>query len=118
MTVAGDWPPAADDAMQSGVMNALADNEREILAVCRQNECLAREIGVWLEPAIASCQRERERLIAKVGRMDEHRSRTAVLERQLMEARHEMAAMQGSRSWKVTAPARHLTIWLRRLLAR
>ena len=118
MTVAGDWPPAADAAMQSDIMNALADNEREILAVCRQNECLAREIGVWLEPAIASCQRERERLIAKVGRMDEHRSRTAVLERQLMEARHEMAAMQGSRSWKVTAPARHLTFWLRRLLAR
>ena len=118
MTVAGDWPPAADAAMQSDVMNALEDNEREILAVCRQNECLAREIGVWLEPAIASCQRERDRLIAKVGLMDEQRSRAAILERQLTEARHELAAVYGSRSWKVTAPARHLTIWLRRLLAR
>ena len=118
MTVAGDWPPAADAAMQSGVMNALADNEREILAACRRNECLVREIGVWLEPAIASCQRERERLIAKVGRIDEQRSRTAALERRLTEARRELAAVYGSRSWKVTAPARHLTVWLRRLLDR
>ena len=118
MTAGGDRPPVADAAMQSDVINALADNEREILAACRRNECLVREIGIWLEPAIASCRRERERLIAKMGRIDEHRSRTVVLERHLAAARHELAAVYDSRSWKLTAPARHLTVWLRRRLDR
>ena len=96
------------------LLTLLERKDRELAGYLRENRERERAIEEQLEPMVASARAELARLHDKLAAREAAGGERRALETALAHARHEVAALRASWSWRLSAPARAAWAMLQR----